>query len=92
MDLARDRAIDVEARRHEHQLRTLAHGRGRRHRRSNAEGARLVARRGDYAPFGAVADSDRTAPKLGIVALLDRRIEGVHVDMNDLARWHTLDS
>jgi hypothetical protein len=60
--------------------------------RSNAEGARLVARRGDYAPFGAVADSDRTAPKLGIVALFDRRIEGVHVDMNDLARRHTLDS
>ena len=47
--------LAVEARRHEHQLRTLAHGRGRRHRRSNAEGARLVARRGDYAPFGAVA-------------------------------------
>jgi DNA polymerase-4 len=31
------------------------------------------------APLGAVADSDRTAPKLGIVALLDRRIERVHV-------------
>jgi hypothetical protein len=30
-----------------------------------------------------VADSDRTAPKLGIVALLDRRIERVHVDVDD---------
>src|SRR5208283_1628674 len=89
VDLARDRAIDVEARRHEHQLRTLAHGRGRRHGRSNTEGARLVTRCGNHAPLGAVADGDRTASKLRIVALFDRRIERVHVDMDDLAQRHT---
>jgi hypothetical protein len=35
-----------------------------------------------------VADSDRAAPELRIVALLDRRIERVHVDMDDLAQRH----
>src|SRR5712671_1799349 len=68
----------------------LAHGCGRRHGRANAEGARLVARRGNHAPLGPVADSDRTATKLGIIALFDRRIEGVHVDVDDLAHRHTL--
>ena len=61
---------------------------------AHLEGAALLLptqNRAQY-PFRPVADSDRTAPKLGIIALLDRRIEGVHVDMNDLARWHTLDS
>jgi hypothetical protein len=31
------------------------------------------------------ADRDRTPSKLRIVALLDRRVESVHVDMDDLA-------
>ena len=58
VDLARDGAVDVEARRHEDQLRTLPHGRGRRHGRADAEGARLVARSGHDAALGAVADRD----------------------------------
>jgi len=32
-----------------------------------------------------VADRQGTAPKAGIIALFDRRIESVHVDMDDLA-------
>jgi hypothetical protein len=32
-----------------------------------------------------VADRERAAAKAGIIALFDRRIEGVHVDMDDLA-------
>jgi hypothetical protein len=31
------------------------------------------------------ADSDRLVFQSGIVALLDRRVEGIHVDMEDLA-------
>jgi hypothetical protein len=33
-----------------------------------------------------VTDRERTSAKAGIVTLFDRRIEGVHVDMDDLAR------
>ena len=88
MDLPRDRAIDVEARRYEDQLRTLSHGRDRRHGRANAEGARLVARGGHHAPLGPMADGDRSAAKLGVVALFDRRIEGIHVDVDNLAQRH----
>jgi hypothetical protein len=35
-----------------------------------------------------VADRDRAVTELWIVALLDRRIERVHVDMDDLAQRH----
>ena len=31
------------------------------------------------------ADRDRLAPQLRIIALLDRRVKGIHVDMDDLA-------
>ncbi len=90
VDLARDGAIDVEARRHEHQLRALAHRRGRRHGRAHAEGAGLIARRGHHASLSAVADRDRPPAKGRVVALLDRRIEGVHVDVDDLAHLHAV--
>jgi hypothetical protein len=33
----------------------------------------------------AAADRHRLAPERRVVALLDRRVEGVHVDMDDLA-------
>ena len=88
VDLARDGAVDVEARRHEHQLRTLPHGRGRRHGRAHAEGARFVARRSHRTSLGAVADCDGASPQHRIVALLDRRIEGVHVNVDNLAQRH----
>jgi hypothetical protein len=32
------------------------------------------------------ADRNRLAPKSRVVALLHRRVEGVHVDMDDLAK------
>ena len=85
VDLARDGAVDVEPRRHEHQFRALPHGGGRRHGRAHAERARLVARRGHHAALGAVANRHRPAAQLRVVALLDRRIERVHVDVDDLA-------
>ena len=85
VDLPRDGAIDVEARRHEHQFGALAHRRDRRHGRADAEGARLVARRGHDPPLGAVSDRDGTPSKRRDITLFDRRIERVHVDVDDLA-------
>jgi hypothetical protein len=55
-----------------------------RHRRPDAKLARLITRGGDD-PRSRSADGDRLSAQLGIIALLDRCIEGVHVDMNDLA-------
>jgi hypothetical protein len=56
-----------------------------RHGRPHAEDTGFVTRRGDDASLGTVADGDRTSAQTGIIALLDRRVEGVHVDMNDLS-------
>ena len=61
---------------------------GRRHGRAHAEGARFVARRSHRTSLGAVADCDGASPQHRIVALLDRRIEGVHVNVDDLAQRH----
>ena len=83
-DLPADLAIDVEPRLDEDQVGTRPLGRDRRHRRPHAERARLVARRRDY-PAMPAADRHRLAPQRRIVALFDRRVEGVHVDMDDLA-------
>ena len=84
-NLLGDGAVDVEPGRDEHEFRALAHRDGRRHGRSNAETSRLVARRGNDAAFGRIADRHRLAFEGRIVALFDRRIERVHVDVDDLA-------
>ena len=56
----------------------------RRHRRAHAEGARLVARRRDHAaPGSRPADRHRAPRERRVVADLDRRVEGVHVDVQD---------
>ena len=56
-----------------------------RHRRTDAESARLVTRGGDHAPSADTADDHRLATQRWLVALLNRRIEGIHVDMDDLS-------
>ena len=53
-----------------------------RHRRLHAEGAGDVAGRGDDAA-AAAADDDRLGDQGGIVAFLDRGVEGVAVDVGD---------
>ena len=61
-------------------------GLGHRHRRAHAERARLVARRRhDAAAVGLAADRQRLAAQRRVVALLDRRVERVHVDVKDPA-------
>ena len=62
---------------------------GDRHRARDAEAPRLVGRgRDDAAPASALrvgADDHGLAAQLGPVALLDRRVERVHVDVQDRA-------
>jgi hypothetical protein len=84
-DLARHLLVDVEARLDEHQLRAEPLGGRRRHGRAHAELARLVACRHHHAALAAAADRDRLAAQRRVVALLHRRIERIHVEMDDLA-------
>ena len=52
----------------------------------DAERARLVARGGDdAAAIRLAADRERLAAQRRVVALLDRRVERVHVDVEDAA-------
>jgi hypothetical protein len=52
----------------------------------NAKFPRLIARCRHHAALTRTADRDRLAAQIRIIALLDRRIEGIHIDMDDLAR------
>ena len=97
LDERRDRTEDVEhllrggavlreVRADDHEVRTQPHRARHRDRRPHAELPRFVARRrDDAATFGAAADRDRLAAQLGSVALFDRRVERVHVDVKDAA-------
>ena len=49
----------------------------------HAEAAHLVARGGDHAAPARAADDHRLARELGPVVLLDRRVERVHVNVQD---------
>ena len=70
-------------------LRAERAGRSQRHRRADAEGARLVGRRADHAAIGraATADDDRPAAQLRAIALLDGGEEGVEIDVQDGRAW-----
>jgi hypothetical protein len=83
-DLQRYLLVNVEPRLHEDQVWTFSAGGHRGHRRSDAECARLIARGCNDTTFSRAADGDRLAPKGRIVALLHRRIEGIHVNVDDL--------
>ena len=82
----RCRLVFREIRRDDDERGAEADGSGHRDRRTHAEGARLVAGRSDHAaPIGPAADRDRLAAKRWVVALLDRRVERVHVDVENPA-------
>jgi hypothetical protein len=49
----------------------------------NPERAGFVTCRRDDAAFARSADRDRLAAQLGIIALFHRRVERVHIDMDD---------
>ena len=54
----------------------------------NAEAPRLVACRRNDATLRTMTDGDRTPAKLRVIPLLHRGIEGVHVNVDDLAHRH----
>jgi hypothetical protein len=85
-NLQRDRLVGVEPRLYEDQVRAFSLGNDRRHRRMHAKCARFVARGRDDAAGQGSADPDRLSAQLRIVALFDRRVERIHVDMDDFAR------
>src|SRR4051812_7425340 len=51
-----------------------------RHRRADAELPGLVACSGNDATLAGATDGQRHAPQAGIIALLDRCVEGVNID------------
>src|SRR4051812_12247810 len=84
-DLAGNRPVDLEARRHEDEFGTEAKRLHRGHGGADAELPRLVAGGGYDAALARAADGNRPPAQRRIVALLDAGIEGVEVDMADLA-------
>ena len=84
-DLRRDGLVDLEARRHEYELRAALHGDPGGQRRVNPEGACLVAGRRDHPARRITPDGQRATAQGGIVALLDGGEEGIHVDVEDEA-------
>jgi hypothetical protein len=52
---------------------------------SAPEASRLVTRGSNDAAFGWVADRHWSTPESGIIALFHGRIEGIHIDVDDLA-------
>src|SRR6266851_7831696 len=85
-DLERDRLVGVKSRLYENQIWAFPLGGERRHRRTHAELACFVAGGGDDTAGPRSADCDRLAAQIGVVALFDRCVKGIHVDMDDLAR------
>ena len=78
-----DLAVAPEARRHDDRLRAAPERLAHRHRGMHAEAAHLVARGRDDAASAGAADDHRLAGELGPVALLDGRVERVHVHVQD---------
>jgi hypothetical protein len=88
-DLLADRLVDLEPGLREYEVRALALGGDGSRCRADTELAGFVACGRHDAALARTADRDRSATELWIVPLLDRRIEGVHVDVDDLARYNS---
>ena len=79
------RAVAREIGCHEHRLRAQAPGAGGGHGGLNTEGTRFI-RRGAHDRAGSFPrHHHRFALELGIIALLDRGVERIHIDMDNLA-------
>ncbi len=68
-----------------HQLGTESPGTEHRHGGPDPEPARFVGRRCHHGAPRATADDDRLTRERGVIPLLHRGVEGVHVDVNDSA-------
>ena len=82
-DLARDLDVAVEVRQHDDRRRAQAQRLTDGHRRADAESTRLVRGARDDRAALRRPDDDGLAAQRRVVELLDRRVERVHVDMED---------
>src|SRR5262249_32981261 len=83
--LARNGLVAHEIRRHEHRVRAQPLGAHRGHGRAHAVAARLVGGRAHHRAQAAPGHHHGAAAQGGIVALLHRGVERIHVDVDDLA-------
>jgi hypothetical protein len=83
VDLLRHHFVDVEARRHEHQVRAFPPGSDGRHGGVDAKLPGFVARGGHHASFTRPTHREREAAQAGVIALLHRCVERIHVDVDD---------
>ena len=79
----RYRLVTFEAGREHDRVRTAPPRDGHGHRAADPERARLVARRGHHPARPRPSDQQRLAAQLRPVELLDRRVECVHVGVQD---------
>ena len=89
-DLKRDRPINLKPRLNEDQIRAPPLSRDRGHGRVHAELSRFIASRSDDAACFRSTDRYWLSAQLRIVALLYRRVERVHIDVNDFTPGHCL--
>ena len=87
-DAAGDGAIASEVGRDEDGVGAETLGGYGGHRGADAEFAGFVGGGADDGAFAAPCYDDRLAAELRIIALLDGRVEGVHVDVDNLAGGH----
>ena len=85
VDLGRNLLIDLHSARHEDEVGAEFLGFDRRHSRAHAETAGFVACGRHHTAHIAMPHGNGLATKVGIVSLLHRSIEGIHVDMYDFA-------
>ncbi len=85
-DLLAGGGVDVHARGHHYRRGSELEGLRHAHRAPYAEAADLVRRRQHHAAPRVATDDDGLAAKLPPVALLDRGVERVHVDVQDGAQ------
>ena len=88
MNLGRHRAVQLHIAGNKNHIRTEPGRFDRRHSRTNTEFTRLIARSRHHAALPGTSHDQRTPPKLRMFPLFDRRIESVHIDMDDLAVFH----
>jgi len=84
-DLPGHRDVVVHPAAHDHRAGAASDGGGHRHRRVDAEDARLVGRRRHDAPAPVASHQHGAAAERRIVPLLDRGVERVHVDVENVA-------
>ena len=80
----RDFTVAVEVHGYEDKLRTELARLRPRHRRAHTEAACLIARRTDDPTRLCTTHRHRQSPQLGMIVLLHRSVEGIHINVYDL--------